>query len=114
MRELLNECCEITDAAPICDDNRGSGATFVSQFGFGFFSIDANTVFTAEDEQIIDQVNQELAAESVAEMRHAEMDAKNEMVMQWEKLMWEYQQALPTAGPGEKWVLMQKIFTLSN
>jgi L-rhamnose mutarotase len=35
-------------------------------------------------------------------------------VMQWEKLMWEYQQALPTAKPGEKWVLMKKIFTLSD
>ena len=42
----------------------------------------------------------------------AKMDAKNEMVQQWEKLMWEYQQALPTAKPGEKWMLMEKIFTL--
>jgi L-rhamnose mutarotase len=46
--------------------------------------------------------------------KKAAMDAKNEIVMQWEKLMWEYQQALPTAKPGEKWVLMQKIFSLSN
>ena len=37
------------------------------------------------------------------------MDANNEMVQHWEKIMWEYQQALPTAKPGEKWVLMQKI-----
>ena len=41
-------------------------------------------------------------------------DDRNEMVIQWEKLMWEYQQALPTAKPGEKWVLMKKIFTLSD
>ena len=40
------------------------------------------------------------------------LDAKNEIVQQWEKTMWEYQQALPTAKPGEKWVLMEKIFTL--
>jgi L-rhamnose mutarotase len=46
--------------------------------------------------------------------KKAAMDAKNEIVMQWEKLMWEYQQALPTAGPAEKWVLMNKIFSLSN
>jgi L-rhamnose mutarotase len=46
--------------------------------------------------------------------KKAAMDAKNEIVMQWEKLMWEYQQALPTAKPGEKWVLMQKIFSLPN
>jgi L-rhamnose mutarotase len=39
-------------------------------------------------------------------------DAKNEIVQQWEKTMWEYQQALPIAKPGEKRVLMQKIFTL--
>jgi L-rhamnose mutarotase len=39
-------------------------------------------------------------------------DAKNEIVQQWEKTMWEYQQALPIAKPGEKWVLMEKIFTL--
>lgn len=42
----------------------------------------------------------------------AKMDAKNEMVQHWEKLMWEYQQALPTAKPGEKWILMEKIFNL--
>ena len=46
--------------------------------------------------------------------KKAVMDAKNEMVIQWEKLMWEYQQALPTGKPGEKWVLMNKIFSLSN
>jgi L-rhamnose mutarotase len=42
----------------------------------------------------------------------AAMDAKNEIVQQWEKTMWEYQQALPIAKPGEKWLLMQKIFSL--
>ena len=40
------------------------------------------------------------------------MDAKNEIVQQWEQTMWEYQQALPIANPGEKWVLMEKIFSL--
>lgn len=42
----------------------------------------------------------------------AEVDAKNEIVQQWEKTMWEYQQALPVAKPGEKWILMNKIFSL--
>jgi len=42
----------------------------------------------------------------------AAMDAKNEIVQQWEQIMWEYQQALPIAKPGEKWVLMEKIFSL--
>ena len=42
-----------------------------------------------------------------------EMDAANEKVQEWEKLMWKYQQALPTAAKGEKWMLMKKIFTLN-
>ena len=40
------------------------------------------------------------------------MDDSNETVQQWEKLMWDYQQALPSAQPGEKWMLMEKIFQL--
>ena len=42
----------------------------------------------------------------------AKMDEANDIVQQWEKTMWEYQQALPIAKPGEKWIMMQKIFTL--
>lgn len=42
----------------------------------------------------------------------ASLDAKNEIVQQWEQTMWEYQQALPVAKLGEKWILMQKIFSL--
>lgn len=42
----------------------------------------------------------------------AEMDANNTVVQQWEELMWNYQQALPMAKPGEKWLLMEKIFEL--
>ncbi|MBK5271814.1 MAG: L-rhamnose mutarotase [Bacteroidia bacterium] len=42
--------------------------------------------------------------------KKAQMDADNDKVQQWEQLMWKYQQALPTAMPGEKWVLMDKIF----
>ena len=39
-------------------------------------------------------------------------DATNEKVKEWEQLMWKYQQALPTAKPGEKWVVMERIFEL--
>ncbi|RWU04396.1 L-rhamnose mutarotase [Pedobacter chitinilyticus] len=39
-------------------------------------------------------------------------DAANPKVQEWETLMWKYQQALPFAKPGEKWLLMDKIFTL--
>jgi L-rhamnose mutarotase len=39
-------------------------------------------------------------------------DAANPKVQEWEQLMWNYQQALPHAKPGEKWVVMDKIFSL--
>jgi L-rhamnose mutarotase len=39
-------------------------------------------------------------------------DASNEKVQEWETLMWKYQQALPWAKAGEKWILMDKIFAL--
>ena len=40
------------------------------------------------------------------------MDAENAKVQEWETLMWQYQQALPMAKQGEKWLLMNKIFDL--
>ncbi len=39
-------------------------------------------------------------------------DASNQKVQEWEKLMWKYQQAIPGSKPGEKWVIMDKIFEL--
>lgn len=42
----------------------------------------------------------------------ARMDAANPKVQEWEKLMWKFQQALPQAKPGEKWLLMERIFQL--
>ncbi|HLP38922.1 L-rhamnose mutarotase [Lacibacter sp.] len=44
----------------------------------------------------------------------AAADASNEKVQEWEALMWNYQQALPTAKKGEKWMLMKKIFDLKH
>ncbi|MDB5031721.1 L-rhamnose mutarotase, partial [Mucilaginibacter sp.] len=40
------------------------------------------------------------------------LDAANAKVQEWETLMWKYQQAIPGSKPGEKWVLMNKIFNL--
>ncbi|MGC4036866.1 MAG: L-rhamnose mutarotase [Chitinophagaceae bacterium] len=37
-------------------------------------------------------------------------DKSNPQVQEWENLMWKYQQALPWAKPGEKWILMNQIF----
>jgi L-rhamnose mutarotase len=39
-------------------------------------------------------------------------DKNNRKVQEWEKLMWTFQEALPEAAKGEKWVLMNKIFEL--
>ena len=44
--------------------------------------------------------------------KKAQMDAANPKVQEWENLMWKYQQALPFAKEGEKWVRMNKIFEL--
>ena len=39
-------------------------------------------------------------------------DEENPKVQEWETLMWKFQQALPWAKKGEKWILMDKIFGL--
>ncbi len=39
-------------------------------------------------------------------------DRSNPKVQEWEELMDTYQQRLPFAKSGEKWVLMEKIFEL--
>jgi L-rhamnose mutarotase len=41
-------------------------------------------------------------------------DEANPKVQEWEQLMWEFQQPLPWAAQGEKWVLMDQIFGLSK
>jgi L-rhamnose mutarotase len=33
---------------------------------------------------------------------------------QWEELMWRFQQSLPFAEPGHKWVPMHRIFSLTE
>jgi L-rhamnose mutarotase len=42
----------------------------------------------------------------------ARADRDNPKVRHWESLMWKYQQALPDAAPGEKWLPMERIFQL--
>lgn len=37
-------------------------------------------------------------------------DAANPTMQKWEELMWKFQKPLPFAKPGQKWVLMEKIF----
>ena len=44
----------------------------------------------------------------------AQADRQNPKVQEWEQLMWKFQQALPQAKPGEKWLLMDRIFKLET
>lgn len=44
--------------------------------------------------------------------KKAAADEANAKVQAWEELMWKYQLALPGAKPGEKWRMMQEIFSL--
>ena len=41
-----------------------------------------------------------------------QMDAINPKVQEWEQLMWKFQQPMPWAKDGEKWVRMEQIFQL--
>jgi L-rhamnose mutarotase len=42
------------------------------------------------------------------------MDNHNPYVIKWEELMSTYQKTLPNALPGEKWILMEKVFDLNS
>ena len=44
----------------------------------------------------------------------AKKDRNNPKVQEWEELMWKFQQPLPQAKPGEKWLLMERIFKLEK
>ena len=39
-------------------------------------------------------------------------EALNSKVQEWDELMWQYQQAIPGSGVGEKWQVMKKVFGL--
>jgi len=76
---------------------RGSGIEVLDIYRTGnrmFMIIEANEDFSFE--------------------KKATMDAKNSKVQEWESLMWKFQQALPWAKTGEKWILMDKIFSLGE
>jgi len=55
------------------------------------------------------EVNEEF---SFAEKSMA--DKENPKVQEWEKLMWKFQKPGPNAKPGEKWLLMDRIFKLEK
>jgi L-rhamnose mutarotase len=46
--------------------------------------------------------------------KKAAMDAASAAVQRWEELMWKYQVAIPGGKAGEKWRLMDRIFTINQ
>jgi L-rhamnose mutarotase len=44
--------------------------------------------------------------------RKSQMDSGNAAVQDWEQFVWKFQQSLPWAKEGEKWILMDQIFAL--
>jgi L-rhamnose mutarotase len=46
--------------------------------------------------------------------KKSQADSRNPKVQEWERLMWNFQKALPEAAPGEKWLLMDRIFKLES
>jgi L-rhamnose mutarotase len=58
---------------------------------------------------MIMEVNQGFSLE-----KKSRADRDNPKVQEWEQLMWKFQQALPEAKPGEKWLPMERIFQLEK
>ncbi len=81
----------------VLESIRQSGIQQMEIYRFGnrlFMIIDSSDEFTFE--------------------KKAAADASNKKVQEWEKLMWDYQQALPGSKPGEKWQLMKEIFRMDK
>jgi len=76
---------------------RESGITQMEIFHFGnrlFMVIEAGPDFSFE--------------------RKADLDWSNPIVQEWEELMLRFQKPIPGTAPGQKWVLLNKIFDLTH
>jgi L-rhamnose mutarotase len=58
---------------------------------------------------LVMEVNEKFSFES-----KAKADRENPKVREWEELMWKFQKPLPNAKPGEKWMLMERVFKLEK
>jgi L-rhamnose mutarotase len=54
------------------------------------------------------------ANENFSFEKKAQADRANPKVREWEELMWKFQQSLPEAAPGDKWLKMKCIFKLEK
>jgi L-rhamnose mutarotase len=79
----------------IADSIRGSGITNMEIYRIG------NRLF------MIMETTDDFSFE-----KKSAADKASARVQEWEALMWNYQQSIPGAQPGEKWVVMDKIFQL--
>lgn len=52
--------------------------------------------------------------ESFSFEKKAKADQQNPKVQEWEQLMWKFQLALPQSEPGQKWLMMERIFKLES
>ena len=46
--------------------------------------------------------------------KKAKADQANPKVQEWEELMWKFQQGLPEAKDGQKWLPMERLFKLQD
>jgi L-rhamnose mutarotase len=53
-------------------------------------------------------------SESFSFAAKAAADAANPKVQEWEALMGRFQQPLPESRPGQRWTLMERIFSLQE
>jgi L-rhamnose mutarotase len=58
---------------------------------------------------LVMEVNEQFSFEA-----KAKADRESPKVREWEELMWKFQKPLPNAKPGEKWLLMERIFKLEE
>jgi L-rhamnose mutarotase len=79
----------------IAQSIREAGITNMELYRFGtrlFMIMETDDTFTFERKKALDEASPRVQA--------------------WEAQMWGFQQPVPGAKPGEKWVLMDKIFQL--
>lgn len=58
---------------------------------------------------MIMEVNEQFSFEAKKKADH-----ENPRVREWEEFMWKFQAPLPEAKPGQKWVAMERIFSLAE